>query len=83
MESVGPVSEIASEVAEIFAEVLEIPLTAVGLADRLYEDLDGESLQRLEIIVAVEKRFNIRFSADQDAKLESVQDFAEAIVSVQ
>jgi acyl carrier protein len=83
VDPVEPVSEIVSEITKIFAEVLEVPVTAVGVTDRLYEDLEGESLQKLEIIVAVEKRFNVRFPAEQGALMESVEDFAEAIASIQ
>jgi acyl carrier protein len=79
VDSADPHSEIVSAITGIFAEVLELPATAVGVADRLYEDLDGESLQKLEIIVAVEKRFNVRFPAEQGALMESVADFAETV----
>lgn len=79
MDAADPSSEIVSAIAGIFAEVLELPVTAVGVTDRLYEDLDGESLQKLEIIVAVEKRFNVRFPAEQGAVMESVADFAETV----
>ncbi len=82
MDAAGPDPEIVSAIASIFAEVLELPVTSVGLTDRIYEDLDGESLQKLEIIVAVEKRFDVRFAADQGAMMESVADFAETIAKI-
>jgi acyl carrier protein len=83
VDSADPNSEIVSAITGIFAEVLELPVTAVGVTDRLYEDLDGESLQKLEIIVAVEKRFNVRFPAEQGALMESVADFAETVAKIQ
>jgi acyl carrier protein len=83
VDAADPNSEIVSAIAGIFAEVLELPVAAVGVTDRLYEDLDGESLQKLEIIVAVEKRFNVRFPAEQGALMESVADFAETVAKIQ
>ena len=82
MNAADPGSETVSAIAEIFAEVLELPVTAIGVTDRFYEDLDGESLQKLEIIVAVEKRFNVRFPAEQGALMESVADFAAAVTRI-
>lgn len=83
VDAADPSSEMVSAIAGIFAEVLELPVTAVGVTDRFYEDLDGESLQKLEIIVAVEKRFNVRFPAEQGALMESVADFAETVARIQ
>lgn len=82
MDAADPHSEIVSAIARIFAEVLELPVTSVGVTDRIYEDLDGESLQKLEIIVAVEKRFNVRFPAEQGAMMETVADFAETVAKI-
>ena len=72
-----------SAITGIFAEILELPASAVGVSDRLYEELDGESLQKLEIIVTVEKRFGVRFSAEQGAVMESVADFADTVAGIQ
>ena len=83
MDAADPRSEIVSAIADIFAEVLEIPVSAVGVTDRFYEDLDGESLQKLEIIVAVEKRFSVRFPAEQGVLMESVADFADTVARIQ
>jgi acyl carrier protein len=82
VDAADPHSEIVSAIASIFAEVLELPVTSVGVTDRIYEDLDGESLQKLEILVAVEKRFNVRFPAEQGAMMETVADFAETVAKI-
>jgi len=53
-------SEIERSVIEIVARSLERPVSAVHLNSRFWGDLDAESLDMLDIVYAIEKRFRIR-----------------------
>lgn len=68
------------EIVEIFAEVLEVEPGEIDPADKFHDDLDGESLQKLEVIVRLEKRFGVRFSLEQTEGLETAAEFADAVI---
>jgi acyl carrier protein len=68
------------EIVEIFAEVLEVEPGEIDPADRFHDDLDGESLQKLEVIVRLEKKFGVRFTLVQTESLESAAEFADAVI---
>jgi acyl carrier protein len=61
----------ATRIRAIVATVLGIPVDEVGV-DEDFADLMVDSLQRLEIIVQVERSFGVRFASAEAEKIESV-----------
>lgn len=76
-----PNEEILEQVNEIFKDVLDndaISLTAATTADDIDE---WDSLTHIELIVAIEKRFKIRFKTSEITSYKNVGDMCEGIKS--
>ena len=73
------------EHSEIFEKVADIASDVLGInADEITEgttvdDLDAESLDRLQLVTAMEDEFDIEID---DEKLEAINSVAEAIVAI-
>ncbi len=62
------------KVAEIIADELSVPKEKITLESDLSEDLGGDSLDAVELIMAIEEEFDVEI-ADEDAqKIKTVQD---------
>lgn len=73
-----PPDELVAEVASVIASVLNVsvPITARSTAG----DIPGwDSLSNVRVILAIERRFGIRFTSRQIVDLACVGDIAEII----
>ena len=73
-------SEITAAVSEVVAGVLSLPLDQVTPAANFYEELGGDSLQKLEVIAHIEAKFDVRLTDEQAAASETVEEFASQVV---
>ena len=69
--------EIRSIVGEIAAEIFEMDRGDISDDADFHNDLGGDSLQRLELIVALEKRFNIHYIRGDEAQMNSINDVVD------
>lgn len=69
---------ILDEITSVFSEVLEddVKLTFGSTADDVEE---WDSLTHVQLIVAIEKRFSIRFSSSEIQGFKNVRDLCEAV----
>ncbi|MER3422770.1 MAG: acyl carrier protein [Nitrospiraceae bacterium] len=67
-------ANVEEYVRGIIAELLELERDAVLPSSRLIEDLGADSLHRVELVMALEKAFNIEVSEDDAREFLSVQD---------
>lgn len=73
------------EHSEIFEKVVDIASDVLGInADEIteettFDDLDADSLDRLQLVTAMEDEFDIEID---DEKLEAINSVAEAIVAI-
>ncbi|HET7784645.1 MAG TPA: acyl carrier protein [Myxococcales bacterium] len=65
-------SEIAAAVAALVAESFELPPERVTPAARLREDLQLDSLDGVDLVVGIEKRFAIRVDDDAADRMRTV-----------
>jgi acyl carrier protein len=73
-------SDILKQVNEVFVEILDdatIVLNATTTANDIEE---WDSLSHIQIIVAIEKYFNIRFSSQEIKKFKNVGEMCDAIL---
>jgi len=66
--------EIESAVNEIFIREFELEEAEVVPASQLREDLQLDSLDAVDMVVALEKRFKIRIPEEQARAVKTVQD---------
>lgn len=71
-------SEIFEKVADIASDVLGINADEIT-EETTFDDLDADSLDRLQLVTAMEDEFDIEID---DEKLEVINSVAEAIVAI-
>ena len=54
-------------------------LTTVNEEDELIHDLGGDQLDVIELVMALEEKFNITISDDEAENLQTVQDVSECV----
>lgn len=69
-----PHGDIHEGVAELLAQIIEVPPTEVALDARLVEDLGVDSLSMLELMTGVETRFGVVVPDASVAGLQRVED---------
>ncbi len=72
-------SEIFEKVADIASDVLGIEAGDVA-EETTFEDLDADSLDRLQLVTAMEDEFDIEID---DEKLEAINSVSDAIEAIQ
>ncbi len=77
-----PVDELAvrAGIREVVARVLTMPVEEVDDDADFYEDLGGDSLQKLEVITRVEGMFGCRFTDEQAAASNNVDELTHRVV---
>lgn len=71
-------SEVFEKVADIASDVLGINADEIT-EETTFDDLDADSLDRLQLVTAMEDEFDIEID---DEKLEAINSVAEAIVAI-
>ncbi|MFS0723258.1 acyl carrier protein [Paenibacillus sp. 1P07SE] len=70
--------ELRQQVGELLAGVLEIPLQADDNPQRRLLD-SWDSLKHMELILSLEETFNIRFTSQEVAVIESLDDLVRIV----
>jgi acyl carrier protein len=70
---------LPAEVAGTVAEELRLPPTLVRPESRLAEDLGADELSRLEVVMALERRFGIRIDERIERLARNVRGLAEQV----
>ncbi|MSP55247.1 MAG: acyl carrier protein [Myxococcales bacterium] len=74
MSQTPDAARIISELDRIFVDQFELDATAVVPAARLREDLDLDSLDAADMLVAIEKKFGIRLDDQVARQFRTVDD---------
>ena len=69
---------IKSEVYKIIASVLDIRIADIHLNSK-WEENNTDSFALVELIVAIQQHFNIKFDSSELGKLENVEDLVRAV----
>ncbi len=67
------------KVKEIIVDTLSCDEDAVTLDANLKEDLDADSLDAVELIMAVEEEFDIEIPDEKATEIKTVQDIVDYI----
>ncbi len=69
--------EIRRIVGEVVMDVLELELEELRDNADFHTDLGGDSIQRLELVVALEKRFGIQYAFSDEARMNCINEVVE------
>jgi acyl carrier protein len=67
-------SDIENKIRELIAKQLDLPISKVINDKKFIEDLDADSLDTVEIIIAIEDEFNIEINDDNAEQIITVGD---------
>ncbi len=71
-------SEIFDKIAEVVADVLGVDVAEIS-DETTFDDLDANSLERLQLVTAIEDEFNLEIDDETLLSLNSVADAVDAI----
>lgn len=71
-------SEIFDKIAEVAADVLCVDVAEIS-EETTFDDLDANSLERLQLVTAIEDEFNLEIDDETLLSLNSVADAVDAI----
>ena len=71
-------SEIFYKIAEVAADVLGVDVAEIS-EETTFDDLDANSLERLQLVTAIEDEFNLEIDDETLLSLNSVADAVDAI----
>lgn len=74
--------EIFAEVKNILMEELEVPENAINLDANLFEDLDLDSIDAVDIAVRMQKFTNKKLSPEEFKKIRTINDIVEAVYAL-
>ena len=69
------------KVKEILSKQLEVSVDEIQLANSHQEDLGADSLDVVEIVMALEDEFSIEIADEETAKIKTVDDIVKYIDS--
>lgn len=70
---------VFEKIRKIIAEQFDIEESEITLESSFQEDLDADSLDVVELIMAIEDEFNIEISDEDAEKISTVKDAVEYI----
>lgn len=70
--------EIFDKIAEIAADVLGVDVAEIS-DETTFDDLDADSLERLQLVTAIEDEFDLEIDVETLLSLNSVADAVDAI----
>lgn len=71
---------VRAGIHEVVAQVLTMPVAEIGADADFYDDLGGDSLQKLEVITRVESMFCRRFTDEQAAASNTVDELTRQVL---
>ena len=75
-------TEMFQKVADIASDVLGIDVDSIT-EETTFEDLDANSLERLQLVTAIEDEFDIEMDEERLLSIASMSDAIDAIVATQ
>jgi acyl carrier protein len=74
-------TEIAQKVQDIIAQNLDVDQSLVVPAASFVNDLNADSLDIVEMVMAIEKEFDLEIPDDEAEKIRTVQDAIDYITA--
>lgn len=67
------------KIKEIIAEQLDVSIDDLALDTSLVDDLEADSLDIVELVMAFEDEFNVKIEDDELEKIQTIEDILNAI----
>jgi acyl carrier protein len=74
-------AETTAAIRDIFATVLAMPAEQISLEADFYDNLSGDSLQKLEVVTRFEAAFSKYLTDEQAVECNTVAAFADLLTA--
>ena len=74
-------SEIEGKIRKVFAENLSVPEDQVTMDSRFQEDLDADSLDLVEAVLALEEEFGVTIPEEEMEGIQTVGQATDLVAS--
>jgi acyl carrier protein len=75
-------ADLRAEIREIVAEIIEVDVERIGWTTHFWDELDADSLQGIEILSALERRYHITIGQSSMADMQDVQSTYEMVTAI-
>lgn len=73
---------LREEIREILAAILEVDVERISLTSHFWDEFEVDSLQGIEILSALERRFHITIEQSQLADMRDVQSTYDVVMAL-
>lgn len=74
--------DLREEIREIVAAILEVDVERISLTSHFWDELEADSLQGIEILSALERRFHVTIEQSLLADMRDVQSTYEVVTAL-
>ena len=74
--------DLREEIREIVAAIVEVDVERIGLTSHFWDEFEVDSLQGIEILSALERRFHITIEQSLLADMRDVQSTYEVVMAL-
>lgn len=74
--------DLREEIREIVATILEVDVERISLTSHFWDELEADSLQGIEILSALERRFHITIEQGLLTDMRDVQSTYEVVMAL-
>jgi acyl carrier protein len=74
--------DLREQIREIVATILEVDVERISPTSHFWDELEADSLQRIEILSALERRFHITIEQSLLADMQDVQSTYEVVMAL-
>jgi acyl carrier protein len=75
--------DVVATMREVLASELDVDADKVNADARFKEDLDADSLDLVEVVLALEEKFGIEIPDDEIASVKTVGEAADLVIAKQ
>lgn len=76
----APHDDVHLDIADLLAQIIEVPASEITPQSRLAEDLGVDSLSLLELVIGIEERFGVVIPDSEVIGLVRVEDATTYVV---
>lgn len=75
-------TDLRAEIRDIVAAILEVDIERISPTTHFWDELEADSLQGIEILSALERRFHITIEQSALADMRDVQSTSEVVAAI-
>ncbi len=82
MEAEETDTDLREQIRDIVATILEVDIERISPTTHFWDELEADSLQGIEILSALERRFHITIEQGALADMRDVQSTSEVVTAI-